>query len=88
MSKWLVLPLVALAYLAGSAVAATPRDRDHDRIPDRWEQRFHLSISKVSAKADPDEDRLRNRREFRLSTNPRKWDTDGDRLGDGAEVFR
>ena len=88
MSKWLLLPALALAYLAGPAGADAPRDRDGDRLPDRWEKRHGLSTSNASANGDPDRDRLRNRREFRLRTNPRRADTDGDGLRDGAEVRR
>jgi Right handed beta helix region/Bacterial TSP3 repeat len=88
MSKWLVLPIVVLAYLAGTVSAAAPRDRDDDGLPDRWERKHNLSTSKPSAKRDPDRDRLRNRRELRLRTHPRRADTDRDGLRDGAEVRR
>jgi hypothetical protein len=88
MSKWLVLPMVVLAYVAATAGAAAPRDRDHDRLPDRWERKHHLSTTIPSAKRDPDGDRLTNRRELRLRTHPRRADTDRDRLRDGAEVRR
>jgi len=86
MAKWLVLPMVLLAYCATSAVGATPRDRDHDGLPDRWERQHGLSTSAKSARRDPDRDGLANRREFRLRTNPRKRDTDGDGFSDRAEV--
>ena len=46
------------------------------------------SATTPSAKRDPDGDRLSNRRELRLRTHPRRADTDGDRLRDGAEVRR
>jgi Bacterial TSP3 repeat len=88
MLKWLVLPMVVLAYLAATVSAGAPRDRDHDRLPDRWERKHHLSTGKPSAKRDPDGDRLSNRREMRLRTHPRRADTDRDRLRDGAEVRR
>jgi hypothetical protein len=88
MSKWLVLPLLVLPYIATAASGAAPRDRDHDRLPDRWERRHHLSTSKKSAKKDPDQDGLRNLREYRLRTNPRRKDTDRDGLRDRAEVRR
>jgi hypothetical protein len=88
MSKWLMLPMVVLAYIATSATAAAPRDRDHDRLPDRWETKHHLSTAIPSAKRDPDSDHLNNRREFRLHTHPRRADTDRDGLRDGAEVRR
>ena len=38
------------------------------------------------ADADSDEDRLSNRQEITLGTNPQKADTDGDTLSDGNEV--
>ncbi len=84
--KWLVLPMAVFAYLATTAGAAS--DRDHDRLPDRWERNHHLSATTPSAKRDPDGDRLNNRRELRLRTHPRRADTDRDRLPDGAEVRR
>jgi Domain of unknown function (DUF1996)/Bacterial TSP3 repeat len=88
MLKWLVLPLVVSAYLASTVSAGAPLDRDHDRLPDRWERKHHLSTATPSAKRDPDRDRLKNRRELRLRTHPRRADTDRDRLRDGAEVRR
>ena len=87
MLKWLV-PIVVLAYLATTPSAAAPRDRDHDRLPDRWERKHHLSPTTSSANRDPDRDHLSNRRELRLRTHPRRADTDRDRLRDGAEVRR
>jgi hypothetical protein len=88
MLKWLVLPMVVLAYLAATASAGAPRDRDRDGMPDGWERNHHLDPAKPSAQRDPDRDRLRNRREWRLRTHPRRADTDRDRLRDGAEVRR
>src|SRR5918994_6498366 len=87
MSRWLLLPLLVLPFLAGTASGAL-RDRDHDRLPDRWEKRYDLSTKKKSGRGDADRDGLRNRREYRLRTNPRKKDTDGDGLRDRAEVRR
>jgi hypothetical protein len=86
MSRSLVLSLLALACFATAARAAAPRDRDHDGLPDRWEKRYQLSTSKKSAKGNADHDGLRNLREYRLRTNPRRKDTDRDGYGDGAEV--
>jgi hypothetical protein len=79
------------------AVAAVPAistarggsgDRNHDRIPDRWETRYHLSLSVNQAKRDQDRDGLRNLSEFRHRTNPRRADTDRDGLRDRTEVRR
>jgi hypothetical protein len=68
--------------------AAAPRDRDGDRLPDRWEKRHDLSIRRKSGNGDPDRDSLRNRVEYRLRLDPRRQDTDRDGLSDGREVRR
>jgi len=73
-----------LALLALPAVAAA-KDRNHDRIPDRWEKRHHLSLSVNQAHRDQDRDRLRNRAEFLAGDNPRNADSDGDGVPDGEE---
>jgi hypothetical protein len=86
MLKWLVLPVVVFAYLVATVSAAAPRDRDHDRLPDRWERKHDLSTKQPSAKRDPDGDRLSNRRELRRRTNPRKRDSDGDGFSDRCEL--
>jgi len=64
---------------------ASARDRNHDRIPDRWEKRHHLSLQVNQARRDQDRDQLRNRAEFRARTNPRDADSDNDGIEDGDE---
>ena len=89
MSKHVAVPLFLFACLVTPASAsASARDRDHDTLPDRWEKRHHLSTNQRSAKRDPDQDHLTNRREYKLRTNPRRSDTDGDLLRDRAELKR
>jgi hypothetical protein len=87
--KWrITAPLAgaigALAILAlpGAAVA---KDRNHDRIPDRWEKRHHLSLRVDQARRDQDRDGLRNRGEFMAGDNPRDADSDNDGIEDGEE---
>lgn len=82
---------VLLAGLAGILVLALPaaasaRDRNHDRIPDRWEKRHHLSLDVNQAHRDQDHDGLNNRQEFRAGTDPRDADTDNDGAEDGDEL--
>ncbi len=81
---FVVAALGALAMLAVPAVAAA-KDRNHDRIPDRWEKRHNLSLHRSQAGRDQDRDHLRNRAEFLAGDNPRDADTDNDGVMDGNE---
>src|SRR2546423_645943 len=86
-ARTLTVAAAALALLLLPQAALAKRgDRNHDRIPDRWERHFPLSLTKNQARRDPDHDGLNNKREFGAHTTPRKADTDGDRLDDGDEV--
>ncbi len=73
-----------IAILALPGVAAA-KDRNHDRIPDRWEHRHHLSTKVNQARRDQDSDHLRNRAEFLSGDNPRDRDSDDDGVMDGNE---
>ncbi len=85
MSRVLIVA-VALTAMLPAAAQAHRRDRNHDRIPDRWEARHHLSTQRNVAHRDPDHDGLSNLSEYRHHTNPRSADTDRDGVKDGAEV--
>jgi hypothetical protein len=78
------LALGALALLAVPGLAAA-KDRNHDRIPDRWEKKHHLSLKVNQARLNQDGDKLRNRAEFLAGDNPRDADTDDDGVMDGAD---
>jgi hypothetical protein len=80
----LIAALSALAVLALPAIAAA-KDRNHDRIPDRWEKRHHLSLTVKQTGRDQDSDRLRNRAEFLAGDDPRDEDSDDDGVEDGEE---
>jgi hypothetical protein len=80
----LAASLGALAMLALPSFAAA-KDRNHDRIPDRWEKRHHLSLQSSQANRDQDRDRLDNRGEFQAGDNPRDNDSDDDGVMDGEE---
>ena len=95
MRRTLTLFLAAVAALAvlvpaTASARANPRpsasaDRNHDRIPDRWERRHRLSLRVKQTRRDQDRDGLNNLGEFKAGTNPRDRDTDDDGLRDGAE---
>src|SRR3954453_13987602 len=76
--------LAALLAVPGAAMAKS-HDRDHDKLPDKWEHKFHLSTHHKSAKGDPDKDGLNNRGEFKSKTNPRREDTDRDGVNDAND---
>ena len=81
---WFALTLGALALLAMPGLAAA-KDRNHDRIPDRWEKRHKLSLKTNQARLDQDRDHLRNRAEFLAGDDPRDQDSDDDGVMDGSE---
>jgi hypothetical protein len=84
--KLLMFGVVLAALLALPAGAmAKSRDRDHDKLPDKWEQKFNLSTHHKSGKGDPDKDGLKNRGEFKSKTNPRRADSDRDGVNDAND---
>jgi hypothetical protein len=86
MKKLLILALALVASLGVvSTASANSRDRNHDRLPDKWEHAHHLSLKVKQAKRDQDHDGLDNRGEFRAHLNPRDRDTDDDGIKDGDE---
>src|SRR4051794_2933666 len=78
--------VMAVAAIPAVAAGHGSGDRNRDKLPDKWERHFPLSLSVNQAGRDQDGDGLKNLSEFRHSTNPRKADTDGDGLGDRTEL--
>ena len=74
-----------LAFTPGALAHSWKGDRNHDRIPDRWEKAHHLSLKVNQAKHDQDRDGLRNRAEFMAGDDPRDADSDNDGTDDGDE---
>ena len=92
-----LIALAAMAVAAAFAFIVAPGadaqrhhkshsgDRNRDRIPDRWERRYHLSLRVNQARRDQDHDGLNNRQEFVAGDNPRKADSNNDGTDDAQE---
>ncbi len=80
----MTVAIVGLLVIALPGAAAA-RDRNHDRIPDRWEKRHDLSLHKNQAKRNQDRDGLKNRQEWKAGDDPRDPDSDNDGVEDGDE---
>jgi len=76
---------VLVASLFAIPALAQSRDGNGDRIPDRWEKKFDLSLAKNQAPRDQDKDGVKNLAEFQDGTNPREADTDDDGATDGTD---
>ncbi|HEX8609965.1 MAG TPA: Ig-like domain-containing protein [Telluria sp.] len=73
--------------IAQVRVALAGVDRDGDGVPDADELRLGMDpANPADAMLDLDHDGLTARDEFLAGTDPRQADSDGDGLGDGAEV--
>jgi hypothetical protein len=81
----LLAALGALALLGALPGLAAAKDRNHDRIPDRWERRHHLSLTVNQDRRDQDRDGLDDMGEFKAGDNPRDKDTDNDGVDDREE---
>ncbi len=79
------LMVAALMLIVVPAASAKSRDRNHDRIPDKWETKHHLSLKVKQAGKDQDRDHMNNMAEFKAGTDPRDADTDDDGVKDGNE---
>ena len=88
MKKALMVAGIA-AMLAASLFAlpalASSRDGNGDRIPDRWEKKYDLSLAKNQAPRDQDGDGVKNLAEYKDGTSPREADTDADGTTDGTD---
>jgi hypothetical protein len=76
---------VLVASLFALPAFASSHDGNGDRIPDRWESRYDLSLNKNQAPRDQDRDGVKNLAEYKDGTNPREADTDEDGTTDGTD---
>lgn len=82
----MTVTVTALVVLgAVSMAAAGSRDSNRDRIPDKWEKRFSLSLKVKQTGRDQDRDGLTNLGELQAGTSPRDSDSDDDGTRDGKE---
>ncbi|OGV60771.1 MAG: hypothetical protein A2283_14710 [Lentisphaerae bacterium RIFOXYA12_FULL_48_11] len=76
-----------LVNIGSIAVIAGPKDKDHDGMPNNWEQQYGLNISDpADALSDPDHDGFPNLTEYLLGTNPLDEESHPT-LSDNREVF-
>ncbi len=66
---------LAMMLATSTPAFARPADRNHNKIPDSWEKKFHMSLNRNQANLDADHDGLTNIQEFLSGTNPRVADT-------------
>ena len=86
MPRRLMIPLALIgALLLAATASAAGRDRNHDRIPDRWERHHDLSLHVKQTHRDQDHDGLENLAEWRSHTDPRDRDSDDDGVRDDDE---
>jgi hypothetical protein len=76
---------VLVASLFAIPALASSRDSNGDRIPDRWEAKYDLSLNKNQATRDQDRDGVKNLAEYKDGTSPREADTDGDGTTDSTD---
>jgi hypothetical protein len=82
----MLLPAGASARSKHKSCTRSARvDRNHDRIPDRWECRHNLSLKVKQTRRDPDHDGLNNLGEFQAGDDPHRADSDHDGVRDGNE---
>src|SRR5262245_21800848 len=81
----LAVAAAAIALLVALPGSAMAKDRNNDRIPDRWERHHGLSLSGKQSHRDPERDKLVNRKEFVAGMDPHDGDSDGDGVKDGDE---
>ncbi len=62
-----------------------PADTDHDGLPDAWERQYFGNLNQT-ASGDFDGDGLNNLREYQLSTNPTRTDTDYNGVSDADDA--
>ncbi|MCC7355795.1 MAG: hypothetical protein IT330_18790, partial [Anaerolineae bacterium] len=82
------LQVTANSLTASDSVTVTVvPDYDKDGMPNAWELSYKLNpLDSTDIVGNPDSDGLENLDEYKMGTNPRQADTDGDGANDGSEV--
>lgn len=81
----LIVATTALMLAVATTAGAVRGDRNDDGIPDRWAKKHGLNAKKDQANRDQDHDKVKNICEFEAGTNPKKKNSDRDRVRDGRE---
>lgn len=81
----LIVATTALMLVMATTAVAMRGDRNNDGIPDRWAKKHGLNAKKNQANRDQDHDKVKNICEFEAGTNPKKKNSDRDRVRDGRE---
>ena len=78
-------------FFDGDDVAPTDpqyaMDSDQDGLPDQWEFANGFDAFRHDSFEDMDNDRLSNRQEYQLGTDPNNPDTDNDYMSDGEDHY-
>lgn len=81
----LIVATTALMLVLATTAVAVRGDRNNDGIPDRWAKKHGLNAKKDQTNRDQDHDKVKNICEFEAGTNPKKKNSDRDRVRDGRE---
>src|SRR3954452_490585 len=82
----ITVAIAASLLVIPAGALAKSHDRDHDRMPRKWEKKHHLNVHANDARKDADRDHLSNLSEFRHHTDPQKADSDDDGVSDDNEL--
>jgi len=87
-SKWFAVAVTgafAALLFAIPALGQATKDSNNDRIPDRWERHYDLSLNVNQANRDQDADGVKNMGEYKHGTDPRDADSDETGTENGTD---